>query len=332
MGLSGGKTLKQHVAIRLALTIVLAPVASPALGDMAEGIALYEAGDVAAAQSVFVEIVAAEPDNAEAIYQLGVTQMAQSELEPAIESFELAVKLDQSNSTYHQRLGEALGSLAGNVGPLKQIRMAGRIHDEFKRAVELNEENIEARFGLITYYLSAPAIAGGSSEKALAQAEAIRKLDPGQGHIAFANVYADNGEHEKAVVSYRAAIAAAPHEQDAYLALGIALTEQQRFDEAMQVYDDWLKITPDDMSITYQVGRTASIAGRFLDKGRVAFESYTDGYKPGPNEPSLAWAHYRLGLIHEHLGDTEQARAALETALQLDNKHKQAKKALRRVR
>ncbi|MDH3769343.1 MAG: tetratricopeptide repeat protein, partial [Gammaproteobacteria bacterium] len=318
------------LATLLALCLTLA--VQPALGDLAEGIALYETGNITAAQTIFADIVATQPDNAAAIYHLGVTQLAQSNLEEAVTSFEHAVKLDENVSAYHQRLGEALGSLAGDVGPLKQMRMAGRIHDAFERAVELDEENIEARFGLITYYINAPGIAGGSSKKAAVQAAAIQKLDPNQGHIAFASVYSNDGEHEKAEAAYRAAIEAAPEKSDAYLALGIMLTDQERFADAIKTYEDRLEIEPDDMAILYQLGRTASISGQFLEQGRTAFEAYTNGYIPKPGEPSVAWANYRLGLIHEHLGENDHARAAYETALALDPKHKQAKKALRRVR
>jgi len=42
------------------------------------------------------------------------------------------------------------------------------------------------------------------------------------------------------------------------LALGIYLTSQERFDEAMQIYETALQKSPDDMGITYQVGRKAS--------------------------------------------------------------------------
>ena len=320
---------------RFGIVVALAILGSAAASqetDLARGVALYDAGDAEAAQAVFSAIAETDSGNAGAVYHLGVTQMELGQLDAAIESFERAVELDDGQSRYHQGLGEALGSKAGEVGVLKQMRMAGRIHDAFERAVELDEDNVEARFGLITFYLNAPGIAGGSESKALEQAEAIRERNPAGGHRALAMVYVQQEEHDKAEAAYRAALAAEPLERDTYLGLGIYLTERERYAEAMEIYDAWLENHPEDMGVNYQVGRTASISGQFLDRGRTAMEAYATEYKPRPGDPSLAWANYRLGLIVQQMGEPDAARAALEKALDLDPKHKQAKKALRGLR
>ena len=320
-----------RVGIVIAL-VVLAGVATGQTADLARGTALYEAGDVAAAQAVFAAIAKSDPGNAEPVYRLGLTQMELGQLDAAIESFERALATDDGQSRYHQGLGEALGSKAGEVGVLKQMAMAGRIRDAFERAVELDEDNVEARFGLITFYLAAPGIAGGSDTKALQQAEAIRARNPAAGHRALAMVYVRQERHDEAEAAYRAALAAEPRERDTYLGLGIYLTERQRYAEAIEVYDAWLVHHPGDMDINYQVGRTASISGEFLDRGRAAMEAYATGHKPRPGDPSLAWANYRLGLILQHMGEPDAARVVLQKAIDLDPKHKQAIKALRALR
>lgn len=312
--------------------LLLSLHAGNVLADMARGIELYEAGEVVAAGKVFADLAATHPGNAAAFYQLGITQMAQSHYDDAIESFERAVTLDDSVAEHYRRLGEALGSLAGEAGPMKQMRLAGRIRNAFIRAVEIDGSNIDARFGLMTYYLQAPGIAGGSSEKAGQQAAAITQLDAARGHLAYAAVYSGNGDHQRAEQAYRDAIAAQPDERDAYLALGIALTEQTRYVDAIQVYEQRLQSAPDDMATLYQVGRTASVSGEFLDAGQAALEAYVARHAPKPGEPSLAWGHYRLGTIYQHQGDKKQASEAYESALAADPKHKQAKKALRSLR
>ena len=52
-------------------------------------------------------------------------------------------------------------------------------------------------------------------------------------------------------------------------------------------------------------------------------------YQPAAGEPSLAWAHYRLGLIYSHREDHAAARREYQAALELDPKHEQAKQALK---
>lgn len=316
----------------LIIALLLALYAGNVPADMARGIELYEAGEVVAAEKIFARLATVEPANAAVFYRLGVAQMAQSHYNEAIDSFEQAVQLDDSVADHHRRLGEALGSLAGEVGPLKQMRLAGRIRDAFSRAVELDGSNIDARYGLMTYYLQAPGIAGGSRDKAEQQAAAIARLDAARGHLAYAAVFSANGENERADRAYRDAIAAQPDERDPYLALGISLTQRERYAEAIEIYEGWLQRSPEDMGILYQVGRTASISGQFLDTGQAALETYVDGYTPKPGEPSLAWGHYRLGTVYEHQGKLDLARDAFAAALAADPKHKQAKKASRRLR
>ena len=85
------------------------------------------------------------------------------------------------------------------------------------------------------------------------------------------------------------------------------------------------------MSVTYQVGRTASISGKFLDRGQSAFESYLE-HQPGPDDPGLDWAHYRLGLIHQHRDNTDVARQQFQSALRINPDHDEAKKALKKLR
>ena len=116
----------------------------------------------------------------------------------------------------------------------------------------------------------------------------------------------------------------------AYLALGIFLTGKERFDEAMEVYESALKANPEDMGITYQIGRTASISGAYPERGVAAFNRYLE-HTPLPDEPGLDWANYRLGLIYQHQGNTEQAKFYYQQALVLNSNHPEAKKALKKI-
>ena len=43
-------------------------------------------------------------------------------------------------------------------------------------------------------------------------------------------------------------------------------------------------------------------------------------------------AHWRLGMLYEHKGDTEQARGSYEKALQLNPDHEEARKALKKLK
>lgn len=322
----------ENSALRV-LTLVLCALCSGlAVGNdsLQQAISLYEQGALDEAQAKFVSMQNADPGIADNYYYLGRIQQSRGEYMEAADYFEKAVELDQQQSRYYQGLGEAYGSAAQNVSFFKQMRLAGKIRDAFERSVELDGDNIEARSGLITYYVNAPGIAGGSKEKALQQAREISKRNTFRGHLAMAAVYQSQGDDKATEREYRAAIKHSPDEMSAYLALGIFMTGKERFDEAMEVYETALKSNPGDMGITYQLGRTASISGDYPERGEAAFTRYLE-HTPLPDEPGLDWANYRLGLIYQNQGKTKQAKYYYEQALTLNANHPEAKKALKKV-
>lgn len=299
--------------------------------DLATGLLLLEQGRYTEAQQIFETRLREDPQDAAAAFQIGSRYLQQGRTDDAVEWLERAVEIDDRQSVYFQRLGEAYGTSAQGAGMFKAMRLSGKIRDSFKRAVVLDGANVEARYGLVIYYIRAPAIAGGSLDKAEQQALEIARLDPLQGHLARASVYQAKDEPASAEIEYRAALALQPDEPDACIAFGLFLNEAGRYDDAIQTYEEGLSRFPDDMSITYQIGRTASISGQHLERGERALSQYVE-HEPGPDEVPLPWAWYRLGLIYAQQEREDEARRAYQYALTLDPGHKEAKAALKKSR
>ena len=301
-----------------------------AADDWQEAVSLYADGKLEQAQSKFEILQRANPQHADTHYYLGLIQQSRGEFMEAGEYFDQAIELDDKQSKYHLGRGQAYGSAAGDASFFKQMRLAGKIKKSFERAVELDADSIDARSGLIVYYLNAPGIAGGSEEQAELQAREIAKRNVFRGHLAMASIYQSQENDQAVEAEYAEAIKDSPDEMDAYVALGGFLTGKERFDDALKVYDSALQKQPDDMGITYQVGRTVSISGKSLERGAASFARYLE-YTPAADEPGLDWANYRLGLIYEHQGKKEQAKKQYQQALTLNKDHPQAKKALKKI-
>jgi tetratricopeptide (TPR) repeat protein len=77
-----------------------------------------------------------------------------------------------------------------------------------------------------------------------------------------------------------------------------------------------------------QHSRTGALSGQHLDEAAAALEDLVQR-ESGKSYPSLAWAHYRLGQVYQHMGKADKAKARFETAFNLDPGHKEAKKALK---
>jgi hypothetical protein len=75
--------------------------------------------------------------------------------------------LDDSKSDYHLLLGNSLSGLLDSAGMFKKMSLARQIKAEFERAVAEDPKNIPARIALAEFYVQAPAIVGGSEDKAI---------------------------------------------------------------------------------------------------------------------------------------------------------------------
>ncbi len=277
-------------ALALAL-LVTTSLAAP----LDDAIALFRAKRYPEARAVLEKITAAEPKNAAAAYYLGMTIRRRADstsIDEAVPWLAKAVELEPNNATYLADFGGSSMELAGKKASLSA---ATRGRDAMIRAIELGPENLKAREGLMQFYVQAPWPLG-STTKALAQAEEIRKRDPARGLIALITVK----------------------------------TADKKYAEALALCEEALKTAPDDYSALYQIGRLASMTGEKLDRGLVVLRRCLE-LTPPPNQPGPTGAYYRIGVIQEKKGDKPAARAAYESALKLDPAFKPAVEALAKL-
>lgn len=270
-----------------------APVAPDLLAPARE---LLAAGKDAEAREALTRLVATAPQTAEAHYHLGRLAARAKDNDAAIKHLERAADLAPDQVDYLLNLAGLYGNKAGAANMFSQIRLAGKIRTLLERAVQLAPANPDARQALVQFYTQAPAVVGGGSAKAHEQADALLALAPARGRAAKAGVFA----------------------------------RDKKFAEAFALYEAALQETPDDYAALYQVGRLAAISGQRLEQGRDALSRCLALTTPEGAPPHAA-AHWRLGLIHEQLGDPAAARAAYQAAVQADPKFAQAKTALKKL-
>jgi tetratricopeptide (TPR) repeat protein len=290
---------------------------------------LLDDGKTAEAEKVLTAVWKSNKSAAVA-YQLGRAAEQKRDLGKAEEWYAKAVELSPKVSEYHFALGRMYGQQAMSANILKQASLARKTRSEFEKAVELDGNNLDARFGLIDFYLMAPGIMGGSEEKAAEQAKEIQKRDLLKGARAVARVHQHRKETAAAEKIYRQAIASHPNELEPRLWLVTFLQQDERWDDAFRELDSALKVFPDKMPLHYQLGRSAAISGRHLDQGEASLRKYLS-HKPMKDEPPLAWAHYRLGMVVEKKGQKPQAKQHYQEALKLEPELKGAREALKKL-
>lgn len=306
-----------------------APAPAPA-GPLAPGIAAFEARRYEEARKVFAPYAAAHPKDADAAYWLGRALNGLGKVDEAVEWLEKATKLAPKRSDIFLALGRAYGRAAQEASMLRKPGLAKDAHAAWVKAVELDPDNLDARSDLISFYLLAPGFMGGDVDKAREQANEIAKRDAVRGAVARANVASNQKDFAAAERIVKEALTKHPGEPRLQQALGLFYQSQERWDDAFALYDAMLAADPDAWDALYQIGRTAALSGKRLDRGVAALQRYI-GHPPGPDSPPLANAHYRLGMVYERQGNKAGARSEYQAALKLDPKLNDAKEALRKL-
>jgi tetratricopeptide (TPR) repeat protein len=307
------------------------PVTAAPASDLQRAIDTFNARHFADARVALQDLVRREPKNAGAAFWLGRSFLAETSWDAAADWLGKAAEMEPRNSNYHLWYGNAVGSQAERASKFRQPFLAKRVQHEFERAVELDPNNLDARDGLMSFYLQAPGFMGGSEDKARVQANEIRARDPQRGALAMASVLLHAKDTAGAEREFRGAVALTPDSAGPYFRLVQFYVVSQRWDSAFAVADRLLARQPDNRGARYTIGRLGAQSGQHLDRAEAALREYL-GYTPKPNEPTLAGAHWRLGMVLERRGDPAGARKEYQAALALQPDLKAAKDALAKLK
>jgi tetratricopeptide (TPR) repeat protein len=258
---------------------------------------------------------------------LGRIAFDEKKYDEAEDFFETAIDANDKVADYHTWYGNTLGTIAADANLFKQASLGPKMKSAWEKAVQLDPKTVDARESLIQYYLQAPAIAGGSVDKAIEMANEIKKLKPAEGHRQLGNIYYREKKFAEAEKEFIAMTKA-----DATLTPGLAnfYVLQKQYDKAFAISDEALKQNPEDMAATYQIGKLSALSGLQLDRGEAALKKYLS-YQPQKNEPSHAGANMRLAQIMEKRGKKNEAKSLYQLALKGDATLKEAKEGLERV-
>lgn len=284
------------MALRLAAFLCFAAALARAETPLDSAVALFKAKQYPAARAALEKITAAEPGNAAACYYLGQTLLRRGDstaLDDAAKWLEKAARLEPRNATYLAAFGGTSLQLASKN---TSFSAATKGRDAMEQAIALDPGDLDAREGLMQFYERAPWPLG-SSAKAAAQLEEIRRRDP-----------------DRATV------------------LGvIGKANAKDYAAAFGICDAVLASKPDNYAALYQYGRTASLSGQNLERGLACLQKCLALSPPGPTSPQPTGVWQRIGVIQEKLGHAAAARAAYEAALKLDAGNKSADDALAKL-
>lgn len=324
-----GRGLGSRVAALVAAVVLVPNVLTGQNGD-SSGVRLFDAGKYKEAKTVFEPAFKSNARDAAAAFYLGRIAMEERKNDRAADYFETATKLDPKNATYFLWLGRAYGREAQNANVLRQPGLAKKTKGAWERAIAIDPDNLDARADLIQYYMQAPGLLGGSTAKALEQADEIRKRNALRGYLELGALYEQDKKPADAEKAY---LNAAKEKSDRHVGeyrLGVFYQSTGAYEKAFELFESMIATNPSEAGALFQIGKTGALSGQRLARATEALEAYLQT-TPGRNDPSLVAAHWRLGMVHEKRQDRQRAKTEYESALRLDPTFKPATESLKKL-
>ena len=217
---------------------------------LASAVQHYRSGRLGEAEALCRQIIAAEPQHADALHLLGVIAHHTRHYEPAAKLFGRAIALNGDAAQYHNSLGDALLAM-------KQIPEAMQ---SYRRAIDRDPTLAIAhhRLGLLEYGNNDYADAAKSFHAAITYAPNLS-----QAHAHLANALFQMGRLEEAVDSYRRALALDPSDAASHSNLGLALQDLGLVDEGIEHCRRAIALQPDFPAAHNHMGLALLLKGDF---------------------------------------------------------------------
>jgi tetratricopeptide (TPR) repeat protein len=239
---------------------------------------------------------------ADAYYHLGLENLHEpSNSDRAIEHLEKAIDLDATNAEYHYMLAEAYMANSQYASLVRVPFLALKVKAQLELAVQHDPASTIYREALVHYYVFAPAILGGSFQKAHAQADQIARMDSYLGALAHAGVYAEEGEGDKAVDLYKKAIYSRPSSWQAYQYFGKYYLENHEVDAAISMFRKYVDVAPDQAESYHQLGQAYQQKRMYAE----AIEAFQKSLDLDPSRTPLV---FRIAQLQEFRGNRVLAR------------------------
>ncbi|MEE4355510.1 MAG: tetratricopeptide repeat protein, partial [Desulfococcaceae bacterium] len=216
----------------------------------------HKKGELEAAEKMYRDILAKEPEHADALHLSGLAAHQKGDPHRALTLIEKAVKLSP-DPVYFSNLGAVYQAL-------RRFQKAELYH---KKALELNPGLIASHFSLGNIYKGL-----GCLPEALMFYQNVIKLkqDHGEAHYNAGIIFQWMGNYSEAEKCYRRVIKLQPDFAEVYNNLGTVCQCQGRKEEAFSSYRKALSLRPDYADVYNNMGTLFQAQGQ-IDKAVTAY-------------------------------------------------------------
>jgi tetratricopeptide (TPR) repeat protein len=263
--------------------------------------------------------LAANPADALAHQLLCRVFYAEDEADEAIQQCELAVSTAGGASVLASDcelwLGRAYGMKARHAGPIAGFNLARKVNASFSRAVALNPANVAAINDLGEYYVAAPFIIGGGTDRARALAARMMPRFPGAAHRLLARIADADNNLPTAEFEFKQAVAA-ERSPDAWIDLAQFYQTHARPDDALAAIKSALVADRTHGPVLVDAASILTKAQRAPDLAERCLRDYLASHAKSDAAPAFK-VHLQLSRLLAARGDKPSAdrEVAAATAL-----------------
>ncbi len=291
------------------------------------GEVLFKQGKLAQAKPNFEAHLKQNSNDKQTLEYLGDIAGYSKEWDKAIFYYEALVKEEPSNANYHYKYGGALGMKALLVNKLIAVSYIDDIKREFELAAQLDPQHIETRWALVEFYIQLPVILGGGEKKAIVYAKELERISPVDGYLAQGHIAEHSKRYKEAAPFFKKAVevGGSLHTYERLINL---YEKDKQFDNALATASEALKKHRINQ-LNYRIGELVAKSRLQSQYGIERLGQYVENYTNN-DEPSKAWAYYRLAQINKNMGEKRLAVNWIDKALKEipDFKEAQKEKAL----
>ena len=230
-------------------------------------VALYQAGELMDASLSCRRLTEINPGSAEAWHLLGLLSFQLGHADDAIEYIKKAVSLKPEYAAAWNDLGNALS----------EVSQSKQAEEAYRRSIEINPGDRRMLNNLVGLLRKQ----GKPAEALEACEQAVRIRHNADSFCDLGRLQKDFGRVSEAVGSFRKALEMEPNRPDILRHLCGALRLQQRWQEARQVCEEWLRLEPENpvarhIHAALLERKPPKRAGN--DYVRKVFDQYADSY------------------------------------------------------
>ena len=244
-------------------------------GTVVNAVSAFDKGQYELAKDDFQALHKANPDDPQLAFYLARGLYRQQELAAAETILLKSLERFPDHVESQYLLGSVLLSRVAEVNIFRKAGLANSAVAAWEQAVALDPTHAEALYGVASFYLTAPGIAGGDKDLGMQKLAQLDALSPPWALLIRASLTARDEQYEQAEQLFKSAIKGIPGRAFPSLMLTNLYLKQEKYDLALaelEVYKSRVKTWNDP-----GLAQTELMAGKIyegLNQTPAAIKSY----------------------------------------------------------